>query len=428
MSTTCSICCEDVPKLQKISCPQCELEVCKDCVVRFVKTLSGDVTCMGCKHPWDRAFIFRNLPPSLVHKEFKAQREGMLFDRETALLPVTSQLVPLVKQHDALLTHQKQLRAEMAQIRMALAHNTAALNVNRQSHRQLMDAITGRVPVVSVENTDTAEKKPKVVCSCPVAECRGFIFDNHKCSLCDVRVCKKCHSIRAADHECKPEDVASVALIKQECKACPGCNVPSRKTEGCNQVWCLMCHTTWDWHTQKVDTAAIHATDYFRFMERNGVALPAGAAPNPCGAPENIPRRIQRIKTKFNLAPEDFDFIMIRWQKTQEIDRYAILLPPTDNTDIRMKYLQGEIDEKKWKQVLHKRDKATALQAEVHKMKVAYSAAMQDAIATLVRSTTIEQVQASTKYMQELHNIMEEEYRKLALCFNSKAASPFTRR
>ena len=95
------------------ACPKCSFEVCQKCVIGFAKTLSGDITCMSCKDVWDRAFIFRELPLSIVYKELKIQREQMLFDTETALLPASSLILQNKKVRSGLQSQKAELMKQI---------------------------------------------------------------------------------------------------------------------------------------------------------------------------------------------------------------------------------------------------------------------------------------------------------------------------
>ncbi len=380
---------------------------------------------MSCKQEWDRSFVYRQLPASLVYKELKVQREKQLVERETALLPATSQVISLKKTEGKIKAEVDNLKKELRKKMDELAE------INRQKAIIEHDMLGRPAPAHAVGEKKEESITQKILCHCPADGCRGFVFNNYKCSLCEVMICKSCYVILSenAEHSCKPEDVASVQCIKKECKPCPGCGAPSRKTEGCSQVWCLVCHKAWDWSTGRLDNGAIHATDYFNYMRRNGMQIPGPRqqAQNDC-RPLNMAITIEEFKRQY---PEEISsatekFLVYRWRVTREYTRQMNdTIHPSNNIDLRCKFLNGELDNDKWKQLLHKRDKANTFNTEIHRMRCAYTAAMMDAFRSMSRVKTAAALSAAIVEVRELHAMMEGEYKKLAACFKSKKVSPF---
>ncbi len=74
---------------------------------------------------------------------------------------------------------------------------------------------------------------------CPVGECKGYLDKECVCNICTAVCCKKC--MVALDekekdkkkHECKQEDLDSIAYIKKDTKPCPSCSSRISKLSGC---------------------------------------------------------------------------------------------------------------------------------------------------------------------------------------------------
>lgn len=437
---SCPICAFDRGTNQMISCPSCNSDVCHMCVVQFVKTLAGDISCMSCKHPWDRTFIFRSLPPSLVHSTIKQQREEVLFDREKAMLPSTMPLVPLEDQVVVLTAQKKEIEKQIKELTERLINVRTLLYQNKRKQNRIRLQMAGvNVPPAqqqqqnqpSTSKHEEKKEQPTIVCHCPSGDCRGYIMSKeYKCGLCESAICKKCHILLKGDeeHQCNPDNIASVKLIKAECKACPGCGVPSRKTEGCSQVWCMVCKSAWNWNTRKIETGNIHATDYFNYMRRNNVNIPAGpVAQNGC-ANQYPPTVLPHFR---NLYPAEITnevdaYVRRRYQVVSEY-QYIMNRPitQTDNLDLRIQYLRKTIDEKQWKASLHKRDKKFAFDTEIHRIRAAYTHIMNDAINAFCRSQNANEIKTNLENMKNIDKLMQEEYQKLAKAFMSKRQCPF---
>ncbi len=430
----CPICCEKVYSYKIISCAKCEFEVCHKCVVEYVKTLkTTDISCMNtsCKHLWDRSFICRSLPTSIVYGPLKKHREDMLLEREIATLPATSQMIPLMNDLDRLSDEIVDIKEQIKKFKTLLHDKEEEQYLFKRKIHVLKTDLEGtNTEGTNTEKTTKKEPVNQILCPCPAKDCRGFVFKNTSscCTVCKIEICTKCHLIVDQDHKCNEEDVASVALIKKECKACPSCGVPSRKTEGCSQVWCLMCHKAWDWNTCKIDNGYVHATDYYNYIRANGLEIPPRGI-NECRR-EDPSMVLTQIAKKYRdlFTKEEENFLFRRWQISLEFNGFYHR-PPTNISliDLRIKYLNKEIDQIKWKRILHMRDKEFALTNELYALKQAYGRAMNDSIMNLCanKNEPLSILQENVKVIHKIHDMMIQEYHNIMQAFKSKRACPF---
>jgi hypothetical protein len=124
--------------------------------------------------------------------------------------------------------------------------------------------------------------------ACPRPECNGRLSTRYKCGLCDHTFCSKCHAENSEGHECKKDDLDTVALIHQNTRPCPGCHQGIFKTEGCDQMWCVSCHTTFSWSTGRVVTGVIHNPHYYEFRRRAGTEPLRNLGDIPCGGMPSV--------------------------------------------------------------------------------------------------------------------------------------------
>ena len=104
-----------------------------------------------------------------------------------------------------------------------------------------------------VNGGEGSSTKKKYGPRCPNPECNGYVeIQNWKCSSCEVRVCAQCHVVREENHNCNPDTVATIELMKKDTKSCPTCSTPIHKISGCSQMYCTHCEALWDWNTEKV--------------------------------------------------------------------------------------------------------------------------------------------------------------------------------
>lgn len=425
---TCPICIEDRKTTQILACPSCHNEVCHSCICNYAANVMGDMKCMNCNHPWDKVFIFKSLPPSVVTK-LKEYRQRFLFDKEKAMLPLTTNLIPLMSQEEDLNKKKKEINDMIKHLKDELrAVDHELINCSAAKAR-IINAMTVGVGAVNA-NTNTEEQASKkaaintVICPCPQNNCRGFVSStNNACALCNTQICRRCHVVQTDDHECKPEDIASVDLIKKECKECPSCGVPSKKTEGCSQVWCIVCKKAWDWNTRKIEQGPIHATDYYHYMRANNIAIApvCGRQADPAAALPALQRAFPDVFTT-----KVCETIFNRYRCAMEYRLYLNnIIQPTDNTDLRLKYLKQELDDKTFKMLLHKRDKQYHMNVEIHRIRAAYTQLMRDAITAVCTARHKDTLQAAISAQEEIHTMMVSEFNKLMQAFDSKRACPF---
>lgn len=423
----CPICCDTTKKM--VSCPKCEFEICHKCVINYAKSAKKEnISCVSCKQVWDHTFICKSLPLSVVYGPLKEIREQILFDREKALLPATSEI------------YSRQL--ELGVLKMKITRLEEKLvKTSPQKMRDKLEALENeydkiRQEIVELKQAtgDLESKSDKkavvidIVCPCPASECKGFVIkkQSYKCNLCTSQICDKCYLLKEDEHECKSEDVETVNLIKKECKACPGCGTLSRKTEGCAQVWCLVCHKAWNWSTGVIETGRIHATDYYHYMRNNGLEI---APADECDINfVSISHEFDSYPSIFN--DETVEFLTRLNTKRIEFmdDDYNPQPRPIDFLDLRIDYLSDYMTENEWKTMLYKKEKEQALLVEIHKIKLAYSYFVRDSMAILERTLKDQEedlIKKSVDSIYEMHEMMEKEYKELTKIFKSTRKSPF---
>jgi hypothetical protein len=140
----------------------------------------------------------------------------------------------------------------------------------------------------------TTETKTRYVFPCPLNECKGFVDEKGNCPTCLKIICMKCETEKSDGHECDKELVETVQLLRKTSRPCPKCAVPIHKTDGCDQMWCTQCHTTFSYQTGNVDNGRLHNPEYYRWIRENNngvVPREQGDQRPECG---NEPHRLLR--------------------------------------------------------------------------------------------------------------------------------------
>ena len=116
-----------------------------------------------------------------------------------------------------------------------------------------------------IETTGKINKTLYNVKKCPVEECRGFLDEQFMCGICKVSACKKCHEVKNDEHKCNPDTVKTIDLMTKDTKACPTCHTNINKIDGCDQMWCTLCHTAFSWTTGLIEKK-IHNPHYYQWL------------------------------------------------------------------------------------------------------------------------------------------------------------------
>ena len=356
----CQICCEklNMSTRREIKCNYCEYSSCRSCFQRFLMDSSLDPHCMNCKKGFTYEFVSDACTSIFVNKKLKEHRENIFFERQKALLPSS--------QNDVLIEKEKRvINIQMKKNNDEIEYLRSRLSVLKRENNNLQDRIT--FPTITLE-------VKKFVRKCPVIDCRGFLSTQWKCGTCETKICKRCNEVNDITHiECDPENVASMELINKDTKPCPKCGTMIHKLSGCSQIWCVDCHTAWDWNTSRIEVGRIHNPHYYDFMRKqnNGI-IPRnpGDIPgdNPCGGVMpgyyNIQQSFRNKKFKFEepviLLISNIHRTAMHIQHVEIRQCNNHILPVGNGENYkkeRVLYLLNELSEKDFKKILQQREK-----------------------------------------------------------------------
>ncbi len=264
----CSVCCESIQS--PVTCPYCQYLTCVGCQKQYLTSTTKDAHCMSCSKAWDRVTLFKILPRSFVLGDFKRHRENILFEREQGLMPAT--------QPDVII---ERVRREVVSLRRGFIeeakHNAMALGIRRVVAPPEVYQIDTFYSRFLEKHRGQEKKKKKLIRKCPSIGCKGFLNSKWHCELCSKDICKSCNEEKVSGHECDPATVETVKLIRSDTKGCPTCGTLIYRSAGCPQMWCIECHTTFDWNTGEIEKGVIHNPHYYEYVRQHG-----SLGRNPC--------------------------------------------------------------------------------------------------------------------------------------------------
>jgi hypothetical protein len=143
------------------------------------------------------------------------------------------------------------------------------IKLEKDTIDEQIDIIDTKIIDLRAQIKSNVVKKREFIKKCSDPECRGFLSTRWKCGMCQKNTCSECHELKADDHTCNPDTLATAKLLSMDTKACPKCQTNIFKIDGCDQMWCTQCHTAFSWVTGAIETK-IHNPHYYAWKRLNG--------------------------------------------------------------------------------------------------------------------------------------------------------------
>jgi len=329
-------------------------------VKAFLVSTPTEPNCMNCHHAWNREFLDAHLSRSWREGELKEHRAKLLFDRERSMLPATQIDVETELQKRTYATELTALNEKFTILKARLAKVQKDM-ANRQYF--IRNGVHLQVDVGDGEMQEKKEKR-QFIAACPIEACRGFMSTAYKCGTCQTQFCPSCREVRPdkEGHTCDPALVATIAAIVKDSRPCPSCGMAISKVSGCDQMYCTACDTAYSYETGKVVTGVIHNPHYFERMKALHGAVPRqpGDAGH-CGMQPfyTLPSAIRNNDLLRKL------YQTARHTEQVSLPEFPTVAVPTNNTDLRVRYLLKELDEKRFKQLIQQRDRKRQRELEI---------------------------------------------------------------
>ena len=351
----CVICVEK-PNKQRllIHCPCCDYKACSRCVRTYLLSIATP-KCMKCGEVWTRPFLFKQFP-IVFQRELKLKHIQTKYEREIALLPLAQ----------SVLEHQKKIQVMVQDVKNAqerITHLTGKINLAKIEKNRL-------VRNLYIYETNHKKAQNIYVRPCQNGSCRGFLNTAWKCGICEKAVCSKCHEIKedTEKHVCNEDNVKTAKMIETDSRPCPKCRAYIFKIDGCNQLWCVNCHTAFNWNTGCIieDTRYFHNPHYFDWMKTQENGQDSGNDTG-CSIREInsvfiilFTQKIFPLMKLHVFAYEQLDFFLrekcrkIVEIKIEVLPKYTMTLEK-ENEDLRMDYLKNKMDLKRFYDTISRR-------------------------------------------------------------------------
>lgn len=393
---SCSVCFENfTSKLRmNVTCPSCNIQSCRKCFQTHVLSVRDTPHCMQCKRKYDRKFLDIHCSKTFINKELKNHFMNILYDKEKLNLPQTQKNLENRKRFE-----------EIGERYIELLDQADMPGANVQEiDLEIRNLITEWQSISTQKNSVLKYK-------CPNSKCRGFVTDEFDCGLCNKKFCKKCREELTDEHKCDEDVVNTIQLLDNDSKQCPKCSTFIQKTNGCSQMWCTLCHTTFNWNSGEVESGNIHNPHFLEFKKNQKTRelgdIPCGGCPDMLEL-QNIgaPMEMCNIKLLINKL----------WSEVH-LSLNINIGVLEHNEDLREKFLQKMISEATFKGFLYARCRRKDKYLEIREL---YQTLI-DTLGDLLRQYVLDQYRYSEllNLGKKLLNVVNVELTDIRTRYNS---------
>lgn len=356
-AAACLICCADGATAE-FKCPLCPQAACVDCWTTSLLADKAGLRCFDCKRTWVVETLL-SAPAFACHRKAILDHAGDVeFGKELALLPACQDEAALQREIRRLTDERRELGTLKQVARRFRKSQASECEEALEAHRARVREVDGQQRALrSLRERASAPSKAVAAAVTYVRRCdepcRGFVrLSDLACSVCDRKGCRRCGAMLEAGgkaHQCAPDEVATFEERRLHHKLCPSCHVEIHKASGCDQMYCINCHTAFSWSTLAIDRGNIHNPEYFRYLATNaggGAAELMRVEDVACG---ELPA-FRLFLTRLDGSRDSFRFGETLYACIEHIRARPILEEAaggrdTANLDVRVAYVNGELDE-----------------------------------------------------------------------------------
>lgn len=252
-------------------------------------------------------------------------------------------------------------------------------------------------------------------------------------------------------HVCDKDIVESVKLLEKDSKPCPKCTSLIFKIKGCDQMYCVECHTAFSWNTLKIESGVIHNPHFFEYQRMtNGGVVPRNQMEIQCGReldnifvsnliekivplPDNWRRQVingdviyynqrnVRCNAKEINDETILDIIEICRQvihiRFVEQPRFTTEVRLYSNMRLRIDFMRNKISRDEMKKILQKREKENTKKTELSNVLGMYVSCMTDLFYRLYDEKDLVKIKKETV---ELKKYVNDCFKKISKTYNCK--------
>ena len=409
----CSICCELYNRSfrKPIHCIYCESSVCISCIKQYLLDTIHQPHCMNCRKEWSHSFLMKHLS-GFITTDYRKKRELLLFEKAKSKIPDLLPEIEKEKQYRLCTKYIIQTQQELSD----WYHKRRYMCIEdwRLEKKSIKETIQ-QLHIDRILIYETRTERKTFIMKCTIGDCRGYLSNKYKCGLCHGDVCPHCHIELQYEHKCNPDIVANIQELKKNTKPCPKCHIPIYKTEGCDQMWCIQCHTAFSWKSGTIEKGIIHNPHYFEYMKDK--EIPRNPHDIICGGLPDYRQVYEYIK-KHQLEGEEMNFLRTFYEQVSHHRNYTLqelTMNEPEYDDLILSYLLHEITENKFKSNLYVREEKYKRKCEERQIIETYILIGEESFRKLVQDVIseyqfINEIQEMKQYMNQSIVEVDERY------------------
>lgn len=464
----CAICVDPFNRTvrKKVACNNCQTDICTKCIKRFLAETLQEPNCMQCRELYTNEFLDNNFSIQYRRKVLKNLRETILVEREKPHLPelmhranackktveLREMLTKLGNECAKLMRQSRDIDQYITNTHLSLSSSqddaftkvtSESLMLSVQTRTKLQDTITDYINQKD-SLYEKYEKYEKIymhggmkqinkVIPCAIQGCKGFLNNKSVCGLCATRVCPDCREVvDGDDHVCVQANIDSIKAIEKETRPCPTCHTRIFKTEGCDQMFCMSCHTAFSWDTGRIERGRIHNPHYYEWLRRERTNMPREVGDIPCGGLPLL-NQVQTQLDNLQVSIAEYIYVgaiykMAEYMQEKEMRRYPVTMGRDEELNMAgIHFLAGRITENQWKSKLVQLEKRREINTEKRLILDMLLAVLTDYFRALFDNTHKDQVTTMLDELEELRQYYNNNIDNLKLRFDTYAFKKITK-
>lgn len=371
---------------------------------------------MSCQKVWTRIHLFEaELPKNFIDGDLRQNYGRYIFgDFQNSI----SQHAEQVQAMSIYLERIIKLEQEI--------NETVDPSIKRFLYRELYNLVED-YPSMKREETETI---PGIKCP---EECPGIVsFETGICNICNGIFCLECEKVKNSDHVCQQEDLQTIRGLSHETKPCPRCKVRIFRTGGCSQMWCIQCHTAFDWHTGEIERGLIHNPHYTDWIKERrrftilGQTMPDVFHLNLQQFSHEIKQKIVNVFEQINELTRDTTHEFEEWDEPRlyRVNGRVVAVQKSEHDkyiELMARWVLKAYDDARTTKILLMRDKGLEKKAALRDLKewLAQSAGAIFANLDYDAENPIISYDEFLSYLNPILNLYNERAKNLGRVFNS---------
>lgn len=447
----CPICVEPIKKSEnEFKCFSCKASCCMTCMKTYLLGCEAEPHCIHCRQAISYSNFIEKFDKSWRLNDYKKHKEKILWDKEMSKMPSTVGYLDMQDKKMKYLVESRKYYGIYYNIYDLLHRKLINFDEIPEYKKKMKDALNKYQKFDVLYNQileELDEKKKKVIRYkwtqvCLTSDCKGFLGEKYDCVLCKKKYCKDClveiKEGEENEHTCNEELKETIKMIRKESKPCPKCNEFISKISGCDQMFCTTCGTAFSWKTGQVENGIIHNPHAHQFFEnnpqaydeymnmRNGVGAGAGQGGNQCRdflPPYIFCHKMSHLE-KSRMGYYHIDYVenirrhiseYMQYRRDRNEDK---MNEDLDNQDMRIKYLEKRLDEKKMKIMIHMRHKKNSFLKLVHENLISTFMVVANLMWNIQEVDNAEQFNRIYTMIEEIRNSTNKTFEFLCLKHN----------